>query len=176
MKIILLAFSVSAAAAHLHFEPRPVTRRSLRVNEDLKGTWGSLGLGGTGFCMEKIVDTTDTASDKVKFSHCDGTNPSQMWKFDKYGDGSFDPSGLVYNMDGGCLGIRGDYEQGKNLEILGCDRNNAKQHWVLAGDDLRARDERELCVTDHSEYGELSNKDPVVLEDCGGMSMDYDSY
>ena len=176
MKLIslALALSVSSVAADLHFQPRPQgSQRSLLRAGDLNGLWGQFATEG--FCVEKIEDPGDSTSDKVKFTPCDNTNPAQMWKFDNFNEDNYPDvyTGLLYNMEGGCLAIRGTVELGKNLKVLECDRNNAKQHWTADGDTLMPRDNKEFCVT-LATYP-IGDKDPVVLADCaeGTMSLDY---
>ena len=126
-------------------------------------------------CLEMIEDTIDTSSNKVEFMPCDDTAPSQMWKFDQ--DPAFNQNyqwgGLVYNMAGGCLAVVGPVQEGKNLKVVNCGRNNAQQHWLSDGDSLLPRDTRSLCVA--SEVYPIGERGAVVLKECDDMadSLDY---
>ena len=177
---------IATATAELEFRPHEGNnaRRALFRGNDLKGCWGNFHQDG--FCVEKIVDPDDTGSDKVKMTPCDGTNPAQMWKFDKNDEnaGDFLPHyGLVYNMEGGCLGIRGSVVAGKNVKVFECDRNNPKQHWKSDGDSVAPRDYKDLCLNpagrqrlddDGDDDYTVENKDPVAVVDCEDTnSLDY---
>jgi hypothetical protein len=175
MKIISLAFALSVsavAATELRFQPQSSQgQRSLFRMGDLNGLWGQFATDD--YCVEKIADGGDTESDKVKFTPCDNTNPAQMWKFDVHKGNDFLYTGLLYNMEGGCLAIRGTAALEKNLKVLECNRNSAKQHWEADGDTMWPRDNPEFCVT--SGTFPINFKAPVVLVDCeaGVYSLDY---
>jgi len=128
------------------------------------GYWGQFSQDGS--CLEKVNDPTDETSDKVKFALCEEGNRAQLWKFEnENGDeklsiietlrstsnnstgGGFLYDGLVYNKAGGCLAIRGNVEEMKNLKVLVCNKNNAQQNWVSDGDSLSPRDSQQFCVS-----------------------------
>ena len=122
--------------------------------------------------MQKVSDPDDPTSDRVKFLPCDDMDPAQMWKFEKEGS-NFDYNGLLYNMAGGCLAVRGDVGDGKNLKVLDCDKSNSKQHWYSDGDSLQPEDYRMVYCVSASTYP-IGPRDPVVLLDCEDtFSLDY---
>ena len=138
------------------------------------GCWWQFHYYHGDYCVEKIDDPGDKTSDKVKFTRCDDTNPGQMWKFDKeYPNDRFKHGGLLYNMKGGCLAIRGNVEEGKNLKVVDCNRNNAKQHWLSDGDTLFLRDNRDCCVGTEDHHA-ISDHGRVCLCHCHGRTfLDY---
>ena len=160
---------LSVAGAQVVFKPQKNSRR-LRGNEGLNGLWGNLHQYGS--CVQKISDPEDTTSDKVKFVPCDDWEPAQMWKFEEEVP-YWNYTGLLYNMGGGCLAIRGDVEAGKNLKVLACDTNSAKQQWWADGDSLTPSENPDnLCVSSQREP--IEPQDAVVLVDCWETgSLDY---
>jgi hypothetical protein len=174
----LFAMSV-ACAAGLNYDPAADNENSdsnrvlqIASGNGLRGCWSSFSQGG--YCMEKIDDTVDTTSDKVKFLTCNAMKPAQFWKFDKTIDDSTNNlyGGLIYNMAGGCLAIRGPYVDGKNLKVLDCNRNNPRQHWLSDGDTLFPRDSKGFCVSPPSNP--IKAGDIAVLRDCEDtFSLDY---
>lgn len=146
------------------------TQRALSGSGGLIGCWGQFSQEGA--CVEKIPDPDDATSDKVKFEPCDDMEPAQMWKFGP-GRDDFDYYGLLYNMAGGCLAIRGDVGEGKNLKVQECDDGNAKQQWYSDGDSLHPNDYRwEFCASAASYP--INPRDPVVLLSCDDTwSLDY---
>ena len=140
----------------------------------LRGYWSDFSQQD--FCLERVEDVASN-DDKVKFLPCNETNPAQMWKFDVTPfDGNpgdlFMYSGLLYNMVNGCLAYRGDVELEKNLKVVVCDKNSAKQQWKSDGDTLFLRDYPDFCVSPLTHP--IKARDPVVLLDCATTySLDY---
>jgi hypothetical protein len=141
------------------------------VQESLTGCWYQFSQAG--YCVTKIEDPTDATSDKVKFMPCDDTSPAQMWKFDKVDPNpNYMYGGLLFNMHGGCLAIRGNVVAGKNLKVVACNRNNAKLHWLSDGDSLLPRDYRTFCVSPATKP--IERRDRVILRACSLTdSLDY---
>ena len=123
-----------------------------------------------GFCVQKIDDPADPTSDKVKFLPCDETVAAQMWRFSKTDHPSpkYMKGGLITNKEGGCLAIRGDVTEGKNLKVLECDTNNPKHHWLSTGDNVLPRDYRKYCAAPGIEP--IKPRTAVVLYDCEDTS------
>lgn len=168
-----------ACAAGLNYNPAEAnengdSNRVLQVasGSGLRGCWSTFSQAG--FCMEKVDDAADATSDKVIFLTCDDMKPAQFWKFDKTTDDgtSFMYGGLLYNMAGGCLAIRGSFAVGRNVKVVACNRNNAKQHWLSDGDTLFPRDNREFCVSPVSNP--IKAGQTAVIRDCEDTySLDY---
>ena len=122
-------------------------------------------LSQAGFCVQKVDDVLDPTSDKAKFLPCDDRNPAQMWKFSKANPNpNFERGGLLTNKEGGCLAIRGDVMDGKNLKVLDCEKNNPKHHWLSTGDNILPRDYRKYCVA--PAVLPVKPRTAVVLYDC----------
>jgi Ricin-type beta-trefoil lectin domain len=179
--LALVAVTMSVAgAAGLHYNPheanedRDTNLRALQVTSGsgLKGCWSSISQFG--FCVDKVDDPADTTSDQVKFLACNNMKRTQFWKFDKFIDDDTPNKygGLLYNMAGGCLAIRGDYETGKNLKVMTCNRNNPKQHWISDGEFFSPRDSRGFCVSSPGDV--IKARDPVILIACSDTTYSFD--
>jgi hypothetical protein len=174
------AVFVSLTAAELSFTEVPSNnlRRGLRGNsgsngEGLTGYWGQFH--HLNFVCKRLP--TWRIQPPIRSNSCPVIEPKQMWRFQDEGE-HWNRTGLVYNMDGGCLGVRGDVAEGKNLKVLECDQNNAKQQWWTDGDSLELLEQRAnyddwnnfLCV--EAETHPIKPKDPAVFSDCSD-SLDY---
>lgn len=168
LSVSILAAILPLATAELSFNLQS-TQRKLWGSGGLNGCWGQFHQEGS--CVQKVVDSDDPTSDKVKFVPCDKDEPAQMWKFEN--EENFEYNGLLHNMAGGCLAVRGDIGEGKNLKVLECDETSSKQQWHSDGDSLQLEDYQTVYCVSPNAYP-IGSSDPVVLLSCEDTySLDY---
>ena len=180
-----LACILPVATAELEFLPIPTP--DLEFSDDgnsHRNLWGQGGIIGCwgqfhqlGFCVEKVPDPLDATADNVKFLPCDNREPKQMWRFQNPGtEENWYRTGLVYNMDGGCLAIRGPPQSGKWLKVMACNESNNKQLWWGDGDSVTTLESQGkdftkwLCV--QAATFPIKTRDPVVLTSLCSTSLD----
>ena len=160
---VLLVVSLAMVEAQVSFEPHKQQKQNLRGNEGLNDLWGNLNQNG--FCIQKMEETEDNASEMVTFVSCDEWDPAQMWKFDD--------TGLLYNMDGGCLSIP-DAVDGNSLIMVDCDASNRKQKWWSDGDSLTPLHNPDYLCVSSSGQEPIEPNSAVILTDCEETSaLDY---
>lgn len=173
MKMFLttcIALWLTRVVTGLRFDQYDGAQRALLDGDGgLNGCWGQFKQDGS--CLQKILDPSDLTAYKVKFMPCNVMEPTQMWKFHNGMD--YEYYDLLYNMDGGCLAIRGDVGEGKNLKVMDCDRTKAKQQWYSDGDSLQPVDYQDTYCVSATSFP-IAPRDPVVLLKCeNAPSLDY---